>query len=622
MNWAKELNDLYNSNIESVGIICSDKDGKNKYTLFPLYHSSAMADIEITVTENGEFVGASLIEKENRFTIIPVTEESSCRTSGMCPHPLCDNLQYLSKGIKDCIRNAKSDIGRYHAAYMAQLEDWLDSPNSHQTVRAIYQYLDSGTLLTDLLHAGILTPEEDGFLPDGTEKRFIRFLTCPDTESEPVPCWLDKSLQESYIRYYESLEKPMVLDYLTGEMQRACSLHPKKIRNDGDGAKLFSSADKRFFTFRGRFSTADEAFQIGAKSSQKLHSALNWIIRKQGKAFDSMTLVAWESSLKDVPYWDAGTDQIEDRAAVEEDADSTNARIANRFYSALYGYEKEIAPDSRMMLMVFDAATPGRLSFIEHRTMATTKYLEQIRKWHESCAWVHANFRDGECCYYVGVPGIKRIIDAVYGTEDKGVLKLRKNNLYPVYMKRLLPCVWDGKPLPEDLVTNAVDRASMPQCYNKWYNWERVLAIACSLVKKSRNERNKKEDWDMALNDDCKDRSYLYGRLLAIADRIEYQTYSKEDSKRITNAKRYMTAFYQRPYDTWRIIEQSIQPYLNKLKAPARRYYENLLDDVYWKFDESTFTDNRKLEGIYLLGFHSQSYELKKRKKEEEKTDE
>ena len=84
-----------------------------------------------------------------------------------------------------------------------------------------------------------------------------------------------------------------------------------------------------------------------------------------------------------------------------------------------------------MMLMVFDAATPGRLSFIEHRTMATTKYLEQIRKWHESCAWVHANFRDGECCYYVGVPGIKRIIDAVYGTEDKGVLKLRKNNLYP-----------------------------------------------------------------------------------------------------------------------------------------------------------------------------------------------
>lgn len=621
MNWAKELIDLYDSNIEGVGKIFSDKDGKNKYTLFPLYHSSALADIEITITENGEFLGASLIEKEDRFTIIPVTEESNSRTNGMCPHPLCDNLQYLSKGLKDCVRNAKPDIGKYHASYMAQLGDWLDSLNSHQTVRAIYQYLDSGTLLTDLLHVGIITLEEDGYLPDGAEKRFIRFLTCADGKSEPAPCWLDKSLQEAFIRYYESMQKPKVLDYLTGEMQRACSLHPKKMRNDGDSAKLFSAADKRFFTFRGRFSTADEAFQIGAKSSQKLHSALNWIIRKQGKAFDSMTLVAWESSLKGVPSWDAGTDQIEENVSWE-DADLTNTRIAKRFYSALYGYEKEITPDSRMVLMAFDAATPGRLSFIEHRTMATTKYLEQIQKWHESCAWVHAGFQDGERCYYVGVPGIKKIIDAVYGTEDKGAVKLRKSNLYPVYMKRLLPCVWDGRPLPEDLVTNAVDRASTPQFYNEWYNWERVLTTACSLVKKSRNERNKKEDWNVALNMDCKDRSYLYGRLLAIADRIEYQKYDKEDSKRITNAKRYMTAFYQRPYDTWRIIEQSIQPYLNKLKVPTRKFYENLLDDVYQKFNEKNFIDNRKLEGLYLLGFHSQSFDLKIRKKEEEKENE
>lgn len=206
MNWAKELIDLYDSNIESVGKIFNDKDGKNKYTLFPLYHSSALADIEITITENGKFLGASLIEKEDRFTIIPVTEESNSRTNGMCPHPLCDNLQFCLKD-SNYVRNAKPDIGKYHASYMAQLGDWLDSLNSHQTVRAIYRYLDSGSLLTDLLHAGIITLEEDGYLPDGTEKRFIRFLTCADGESKPVPCWLDKSLQEAFIRYYESMQK-------------------------------------------------------------------------------------------------------------------------------------------------------------------------------------------------------------------------------------------------------------------------------------------------------------------------------------------------------------------------------------------------------------------------------
>ena len=33
----------------------------------------------------------------------------------------------------------------------------------------------------------------------------------------------------------------------------------------------------------------------------------------------------------------------------------------------------------------------------------------------------------------------------------------------------------------------------------------------------------------MAVDQECDNRNYLYGRLLAIADRIEYRTYDKED---------------------------------------------------------------------------------------------
>ena len=99
----------------------------------------------------------------------------------------------------------------------------------------------------------------------------------------------------------------------------------------------------------------------------------------------------------------------------------------------------------------------------------------------------------------------------------------------------------------------------------------------------------------MALNKECKDRSYLYGRLLAIADRIEYMTYDKEnDYKRVTNAKKYMTAFYQRPYGTWQIIERNIQPYLNKLGYPEKRFMENQLEEVYQLFDEDKFPEQQK----------------------------
>ena len=122
----------------------------------------------------------------------------------------------------------------------------------------------------------------------------------------------------------------------------------------------------------------------------------------------------------------------------------------------------------------------------------------------------------------------------------------------------------------------------------------------------------------MALDRKCSNKDYLYGRLLAVADRIESGTFEKEkDDSRVTNAKRYMSTFSQRPFDTWKLIEEILQPYLNKLSIAERRYYENLLDSIEVLFDVDEYRNNDKLDGLYLLGFHSQSYDLKYNKKKE-----
>lgn len=122
----------------------------------------------------------------------------------------------------------------------------------------------------------------------------------------------------------------------------------------------------------------------------------------------------------------------------------------------------------------------------------------------------------------------------------------------------------------------------------------------------------------MALDVNCRDKNYLYGRLLAVADRVEYRTFDAEkDSGRVTNAKRYMNVFSQRPFDTWKVIEENLQPYFSKLKVAERKYYENLMDEICQLFEEETFKENTKLDGLYLLGFHSQSYQLKNYKNEE-----
>ena len=82
--------------------------------------------------------------------------------------------------------------------------------------------------------------------------------------------------------------------------------------------------------------------------------------------------------------------------------------------------------------------------------------------------------------------------------------------------------------------------------------------------------------------------------------------------------------FSQRPYETWKIIEESLTPYFQKLKYQEKIYYRKQLEEICELFDEDTFKDNSKLDGLYLLGFHSESYELRNKEavKEHDKTSE
>ena len=121
----------------------------------------------------------------------------------------------------------------------------------------------------------------------------------------------------------------------------------------------------------------------------------------------------------------------------------------------------------------------------------------------------------------------------------------------------------------------------------------------------------------MALNEKCCNRDYLYGRLLAIADRVEYRTQERNEVRE-TNAKRFMSAFSQQPFRTWKILEERIEPYMLKLPVEERLVYEHLIDEILWKFAEGDFERGDALNGRYLLGFHNQAYAFRNRKEEKE----
>ena len=113
----------------------------------------------------------------------------------------------------------------------------------------------------------------------------------------------------------------------------------------------------------------------------------------------------------------------------------------------------------------------------------------------------------------------------------------------------------------------------------------------------------------MALEQDNQSRDYLYGRLLAVAEKIESLALSFAGEKRLTTAERYMQRFADRPATTWLNIEHALGPYQQRLKSkigPLEAAYKRLLDDINYLFLPGDFILDNKLSGEYLLGFHCQ----------------
>lgn len=299
---------------------------------------------------------------------------------------------------------------------------------------------------------------------------------------------------------------------------------------------------------------------------------------------------------------------------LEEENAETNYASARDFNLAMDGYAKDLSNISQMIVLTLDSASPGRLAITYYKELKTSTYLANIRAWQESCCWRQEYFnKERKLCRYEGIPSIKEIAKATYGTENNKLLTLRANSndkspMLILAFDRLRPCIIDGAVIPHDMVRTAVQKASNPVAYEKQFNYQRVLHVACSLVKK--NYWDKGVRYDMELDKTCTNRSYLYGRLLAVAEKIERSTYDKDET-RITNAERYMQQFSRMPMRTWMIIRRNTQIYLSQLKPDSREFYKNLYSEIDGLFISGDYEKKGALDGRFLLGYDCQREALK-----------
>lgn len=520
--------------------------------------------------------------------------------------------------VPDILTKQNLRFAKKHVEYFRLLEEWCSSSFKHPKASSVLRYLKKGSLWSDLSSEGVFplsTKNSSGAKTKvDDDKVFVRWRV--ETQGDNASgAWDDITLIDSWARFDEAKNSRSGFCMVTGGLTRLAQNHPRFLRYPGDGAKLISANDFSGLTFKGRFTDDKADYEkqvccVGFDVSQKAHSALRWLIARQGYRSGDLVVVSWTISGQQIPDPCASSlDLLSDvPLAIEQDArgnSDSGQLFALRLKRAIAGYGSNLDPSADIVVMGIDSATPGRMGITFYRELKGSEFLARIEDWHSKCAWPQNFSKDKK---FVGAPAPKDIAETAYGRrlDDK---------LSKATVERLLPCIVDGVPLPRDLVDSTVLRVSNRVGFKEHWEWERCLGIACALFRGYHNERN----YQMALEEDRMSRDYLYGRLLAIADSVENYALrlTEEGKKRDTTAARLMQRFAMRPFSTWANVELALNPYMARLKAGSEKSAgflakrRTLLDEVISLLDNCPDrTSDAPLTGEFLLGFHTQRQSL------------
>lgn len=577
MGLLQKAYETYENHRRYVGVYGSE----SKEPLAPVAHIITSAQLEITVDRNGRFVSASMVDEKSTKIIIPATEKSAGRSgTTIAPHPLCDHLEYVS--VLDEVKMA---------TYIEQLANWTKSEYSHPMLPPILDYVKGCTVLSDLARAGINKPNK---------KNTVRWRVV-GIEAGISECWTSSSLFDAFTRYYtaQKAQDELVLCMIRGVMDVSAQKHLAGIVSKHGRAKIISSNDSENFTYRGRFTSKEQAVTVGYEASQKAHNALKWLIASHGVSIGSRTFLCWNPRGKKLPR--AGNPLL----VKGKTPQVTLAAYKKELVQVLWGYRKDFDRADCAVIAVFDAANDGRLAVTYYNEIQVQDFLDRLEKWDTTCVWTHRHFG-------VESPSLDLIVDCTFGTPRDGKLttdeRVRKQQL-----QRLFICRIDGGKMPFDIMQAIVHRTMQPLAYDgntREQTREQLNFTACAVVRKFYMD-NRQEEYRMALEKDRKDVSYQYGRLLAVLEKAERDTYDSGEN-RDPNAIRLQSVYCSRPFQTAAmLIDQIKKGYYPKHKPGVRTYYEKLIGEIMEKI--SAHSDSEcyaPLRETYIMGYYLQKNAL------------
>lgn len=628
---------------EEIGLVDQQK-GDNDPVLLPLYHDNKHVKnsdiyIEVLLDKEGNFYKARKLDiGEN--VIFPVTYESSNRTSTkIAPHPIVDSWYYVMHS---------EIMQKKHQKYLENLDNWIrqTTDNRVETFLKIIKHFVEKPESVDLVLTSAFGPDcqvqrecvcEDGKIQEGSlihgeKKKKIALkdikLSFTIVRFEGFKNVSVSNFKELHLDFIKLVQTNNLIDQgmcnISGQEDRIV-LHHRSPKGEFKNAKLISQNNKIAY-IGDRFPTKEsnnDIVKIGYETSEKIHLMIKYLLENNNSRTwigSSQCLINWFSD--DL----TNESQLDIVEPVFEDDEENMRFVKPNEESKLIGSscikgQKLFSDDASYCVAILHKTSDGRIAIKYFRQLQVSQLLNNLEKWQENYSW---EARDKSGDYKLKTPTFYDIILAAYGIDRGRFLELDNDSFRSDQYQQLVTALIDGRPLSNSIVkkleSNIKQRQKYPDC------WGQVQQVSLAILHKQYGR-----EFTPMLDHEETERSYLFGRLLAIYELIEKVHNSSKNSKfdkkdvRVTNAERFWTAYSNQPATIMKVLDGKVRYCVDYLKTNEAGYWKKLDNEMQViiqllspiMMDKSI---NQPLDYKFIFGYYAEKkfYYTKQGKESEE----
>ncbi|MGT2910825.1 type I-C CRISPR-associated protein Cas8c/Csd1 [Streptococcus cameli] len=564
---------------EETGLVDQEKSAEQAI-LLPIYHSSLKSNgkniISVQLDKNVQFYKSEIMS-DKKTIIYPVTADSVARSgSSPAPHPLVDKFSYYLSEI---------DQSQYDSFHQ-QLANWInycDEGEVKQFLIQVQQFILQPDCVEQIIHSlfgsqyqreGLKVSYIDSDEKDKTVDLSAYFLEFSIVQfrgfkNESVTSF--KALHQSFISFVEAHKTNLGVCNISGREEQITTKHRGLMGN----AKIISVSNKNE-AYKGRFQERGDVFSVGYETSEKIHLMVKYLLENDHTSTwlgSSQYLINWFSDdLANDSQLDIVKPEIESLFEDEEDeiqivrplSTDENRKIGSSFIKG----KKQFSDNATYYVAILNKTSNGRIALKYFRELKVSQLLENLNKWQDKYSW-EVNYRDRG--YVLKTPTFDEIIKAAYGVDRERFLELDNDSFRSDQYQKLVTSLLDGRPIPDSLVRKFENNIKERHRYRK--NWHRIEQVSLAIL-----QQKNKEVFTPMVDRENTNRSYLFGRLLAIFELIELQRYRIDgnDNSRLTNAERYWTAYTNQPAKMMESLTNKIKPYEEVLKLQHKGIWHKL----------------------------------------------